>query len=154
MLPKMFKVVEKVIGRPMRKVSANIQLRYFRRLCTGMTILFKHAKSTRNVCGSLEKLARIAESGEVLGAERFLWLKSVPVHEVFRRNSLLAFRLHFNQFDNAAHTATSEELITSRQELFGSNTHERLRNELHGRDKIGRASCRERVQISVADAEG
>jgi hypothetical protein len=40
----MFRVVINVIGRPMRKVSANIQLRYFLRAWTAMATLLKARK--------------------------------------------------------------------------------------------------------------
>jgi len=39
-----FKVVVNVIGTPIKKASANIQLMYFLALSTGMGILFKARK--------------------------------------------------------------------------------------------------------------
>jgi hypothetical protein len=54
MLLNMFEVVVTVIGTPITKASANIQLTYFLALSTGMGTLFKARKSTCNVGGSLE----------------------------------------------------------------------------------------------------
>ena len=43
-----------VIGTPIKKASANIQLMYLLALSTYMGTFLKHSKSTRNIGGGLE----------------------------------------------------------------------------------------------------
>jgi len=72
----------------------------------------KHAKSNRNISGSLGKL-RLVEQGGALTIERFSRPRSVSVNEIACWHPSFPLRLQFQQFDRAVVPATCQKSVAS-----------------------------------------
>ena len=103
----MFKVVVTVIGRPMKKVSANIQLRYFLRAWTGIANLLKARKSNRNMPSSLGRNehenylnARCCNPGGVQVRLCFASLGSISDMEILAKHTV---RVALRDFKHPLH---------------------------------------------------